>query len=346
MIALTTLLLTLLATLSTLTVASNVVDLDEPVFGHHVALQALTKRSDAPGYVSPASIGGGMQFSFEGQPTTKPEPINIIVSGKSSFGTIAGSTDYAIFNASRGFSQYLSALNYSDECLGLHLSTPAYANVSGSSPELLDFLYRENFGDYPEGTCQETLSGGHHFRGWRQTQSAAFFLASSLELNLTLKHTLAPNGYDLGRQEFVARARRGGVDYAGCTWPPAAVVNLTDLVQPDAGGPSGEYNHDIGLDGVVALVTVGSPVCPDGSVPSSPNGTSTSTTPTPHAGTTTTTGTGTGTVGAGASVTTTGSTTGATVPQSPSSSASSVLSLGARGASLMLALASLLTVLL
>ncbi|CCG81713.1 protein of unknown function [Taphrina deformans PYCC 5710] len=230
-------------------------DIDEhTIYGHHSP--HIMRRADAlsPGYVSPTSVGGNMYFRFEGQPNTKPEPINIIVSGNSSFPgvvTQVNLTNYAIFNSTGGF----------NECLGLHLSTPAYANISGPTPQLLDFLYRENFGDYPGGTCRETVQGGFHFRGWRQSSSNAYFLAVSEEMDLAHHHDLVPDGYDRGKYEFVARALRGGKDYLGCTWPPATVTNVTGLVQADAGGDSGKYNHNIGIEGVVALVVVGKPVC-------------------------------------------------------------------------------------
>lgn len=211
---------------------------------------------------NPLNVGGNLYFRFEGQPQTKPEPINVIISAESSFGRITGFNNSEIFLAQNGLSQYLSALNFSDECLGLHLSTPAYANISSTTPQRLDFLYRENFGNLEQGTCLESLNGGYHFRGWRQGTSGAWFLGASKEQNLTMKHDLVPNGYDIGRDEVVRRALLGGTDARGCKWKPATLQNLTNLVSSDAGGVNGVYNHDIGINGSISLLTIGSPVCP------------------------------------------------------------------------------------
>lgn len=231
--------------------------------------EVTAHNNSAKAFDNPKALGGNLYFTFQGQPDTKPEPLNIIISAKSSFGNIKGSNDTQILLAQNGLSQYLSALNFSDECLGLHLSTPAYANVSSDRPELLDFLYRENFGDLEQGTCDESLNGGYHFRGWHQSTSGAWFLAASKELNLTLKHDLVPNGYDIGRDEVVRRALVGGKDALGCTWAPATLQNLTSLVHSDQGGSTGAYDHDIGIDGTISLLTIGSPLCPIDGISSS-----------------------------------------------------------------------------
>lgn len=159
---------------------------------------------------------------------TKPEPLNLIITSTSNITQAGlGRNNSEIFLASGGLSQYLSALNFSDECLGLHLSTPALAAINSPQPQLLDFLYRENFGLGDSGSCLETVKGGFHFRGWRQNLTGAWLLASSQEKNLTEQHDLVPNGYDLGRNEVARRATLGGVDRLGCLWPPANVTDST-----------------------------------------------------------------------------------------------------------------------
>jgi len=42
-------------------------------------------------------------------------------------------------------------------------------------------------------------TGGNHFRFWEQTTTGAYFLAVSFEESLENKHTIAPNGYDIGQ---------------------------------------------------------------------------------------------------------------------------------------------------
>lgn len=243
------------------------------------------------GFINPRQLGGYSNFSFINSPSTKPEPLNVIISGLSDFPSNNASIEASrtrhrgssvsssypaassgavnattVFYERGGFSDWLNALNFSDECLGLHLSTPARAAVSNSTPALLNFLYREDFGKLDasfSGSCLETLNGGYHFRGFRQRQSGAWFLGASKEQNLTLAHNLVPDGYDLGRDEVVRRALiGGGKDSRNCTWPAAKLMKVRGILRPDDGGPSGLWNHDIGIDGVVKVLTVGKPVCP------------------------------------------------------------------------------------
>ena len=229
----------------------------EPFISHDGGVQ--------PQYLLPnATNGGSLEFTFTSG-NTRPEPINVIFASGSfpDVPTYPNAT-LALLHP-HGLAQYLRALNYSDECLGLHLSTPAVADLGdGRGSRRLDFLYRENFGKYPDGTCLESVQGGSHFRGWSQMvgedQPFAWFLAASNELNLTLHHDIVPDGYDLGRDEVVRRALIGGVDpVTGCKYAPAQTWNETGVAAAAAGDVA-HYNHDIGTDGIVSVIRAPPPV--------------------------------------------------------------------------------------
>jgi len=170
------------------------------------------------------------------------EPLNLIVSGLSS--NLVLSTE--------GIENWSRSLNYSTECLGLHSGGAQTANTGdgrGWTPEVA--VIRFDFGDSALGTCLESIEGGNHFRFWQQSSTGAYFLAVSLEESLKEHHTIAPNGYDIGRDQLVKAATAGPTSYNGVTYT-ATVEYVTGLLQPGSDG----INHNISIDGRVAVVTV------------------------------------------------------------------------------------------
>ncbi|UTT95312.1 hypothetical protein NDA17_003855 [Ustilago hordei] len=125
------------------------------------------------------------------------------------------------------------------------LSEPLNVIVSGNS---------DPGGD--GGTCLESLKGGNHFRYWIQNgtaaDSGAIFIAASVELNATLKHMIAPDGYDAGRDQMVGNmtgrtlSSPGGFQYT-------VSKESTQLLN---GVSASQINHDIGIDGTVDVLTV------------------------------------------------------------------------------------------
>jgi hypothetical protein len=92
----------------------------------------------------------------------------------------------------------------STECFGIHLGDPQSANLgdgNGSVNQTIEL--RQDFGNANTGTCLESAIGGNHLRVYRQNgplaDSGALFLATSTEEDVTKGHTIAPDGYDLGR---------------------------------------------------------------------------------------------------------------------------------------------------
>jgi len=203
--------------------------------------------ADAPQmpFVDPR-IGGGRMLDWSGPNLTKAEPLNVIVSGLS---------DPAVLTH-EGFQRYVRSIGFSNECLGLHLGDLQWADLGdglGRRPE--QFLARQTTSLLPMwGTCWESLAGGNHFRSWKQNgtnaNTGAWFLAVSAELSSRHNHMIRPDGYNIGRDLLVERAVRGGNWKSD--WWKADVDWVEGLLQPGKRG----INHNISIDGLVAVLTV------------------------------------------------------------------------------------------
>ncbi|TKY90028.1 hypothetical protein EX895_000026 [Sporisorium graminicola] len=194
------------------------------------------------GYYSPAANGGSML-------TDSREPLNVIVSGQS---------DAGVLNQA-GFEEFSRALHFSPgSCLNISQGGYQTANLgdgNGAKPQTN--IMRYNFKQGDGGTCLESLKGGNHFRYWIQNgtaaDSGAVFLAASVELNATLGHMIAPNGYDDGRDELVGNATAGTLKSPGGF---EYTVSRTTTSEPLSGLSASQINHDIDIDGVVDVLTV------------------------------------------------------------------------------------------
>ncbi|KAF9010596.1 hypothetical protein BDQ17DRAFT_1397274 [Cyathus striatus] len=192
-------------------------------------------------YYDPRQNGG----SFLDRSANAGEPLNVIISGKSSPEVLTPA----------GFLEYAHAVGMSEECLGLHHGAPQMANLGdGKGWADEEKVLREHFSIPLYGTCLESLIGGNHLRIFRQdgpnANSGALFLAVSQEKNIFNEHAIIPNGYDHGRDRFVNAAI--GIKKYGSTTYETTVQDLTGLLQPGAKG----VNHGISLDGIVKLLTV------------------------------------------------------------------------------------------
>ncbi|EPS99876.1 hypothetical protein FOMPIDRAFT_1016805 [Fomitopsis schrenkii] len=201
----------------------------------------LTKRSAA--YYNPADKGGSMLTQVIN--STLGEPLNVIISGLSSPDvlTLDGAINYA------------RAIGFSTECLGLHLGNPQAADLGdGNGYVNQTILLREDYGDASVGTCLESAIGGNHFRIYVQNGteagSGALFLATSKEYMSTTGHHIVADGYDIGRDELVSWAV-GTTSYEDVTYSTTA-ENITGLLPVGTAG----VNHNISIDGIVALLTV------------------------------------------------------------------------------------------
>lgn len=126
---------------------------------------------------------------------------------------------------------------------------------SGSVPQTNIMRYNYKQGD--GATCIESLKGGNHFRYWLQNgtaaNSAAIFIAASVELNATLGHMIAPNGYDDGRNELVGNATQGTLKSPGGFEYTVTKESNTQLL---SGVTPSQINHGIGINGVVDVLTI------------------------------------------------------------------------------------------
>jgi len=188
--------------------------------------------------------GGGFLLNQSGGPGLG-EPLNVIISGKSSPSILTAD----------GFLNYVRAVGYSKECFGKHQGAPQPADLGdGNGPKGEREVLREHFGIPVLGTCLESLAGGNHLRTYQQNgpnaNSGALFLAVSQERDLSEHHDIAPDGYNIGRDKFVAGAI--GTKKFLFTAYTTTVQDVPGLLVAGAQG----VNHGISQDGVVKLLTV------------------------------------------------------------------------------------------
>lgn len=177
------------------------------------------------------------------------EPVNVIVSGESDAGVLSQA----------GFEEFSRAVYFSPgSCLGITEGNAQTLNLGdGNGSKSQTNLMRYNYKQGDGGTCLESLNGGNHFRYWIQNGSAAdsgaIFIAASVELNSTLSHTIATNGYNRGRNELVGNATAGTLTSPGgykYTVTSSTNTQLLSNVQ------TSQINHGISIDGNVAILTV------------------------------------------------------------------------------------------
>ncbi|EIN12864.1 hypothetical protein PUNSTDRAFT_61150 [Punctularia strigosozonata HHB-11173 SS5] len=171
------------------------------------------------------------------------EPLNVIISGLS---------DPYILTED-GLHDYAKSIGFAEECLGLHYGTIHQADLGdGAGRKDEQYLARQNY--FPQwGTCWESAIGGNHFRAWKQNgteaNSGAWFLGVSKELDSGKRHTIAPDGYNVGR-DLLVEAAISGSRWRGMWWK--ADLQWERLLEAGSEG----VNHGIEQDGLVAVLTV------------------------------------------------------------------------------------------
>jgi hypothetical protein len=132
------------------------------------------------------------------------EPLNIILSGDSDDDVLVQSADNG------GFLNYMlyvtrghiteqklidRSANLGEECLTLKLGSSQRADLGDGQGEVdEDETLRWNFGNPYIGTCRETFEGGLHLRYWKQENTGAYFMASSVEKGAALGHDIVIDG--------------------------------------------------------------------------------------------------------------------------------------------------------
>lgn len=198
----------------------------------------LNTDPKAVAYYEPKALGGSML-------TVQREPMNIIISGLSDPAALTN----------RGVTNWANSIHFGAECLGIHLGGYQAANLGdGNGVVNQTTILREDY-KLPIGTCLQSLIGGNHFRIWRQngpqSNSGALFLAGSAEETAAQNHDIIPNGYDIGRDDIVKRAIAGQTSFSGIIYT-TTVQWLPNLLPFTAN----EINHNIAVDGRVALLTI------------------------------------------------------------------------------------------
>ncbi|KAF9067748.1 hypothetical protein BDP27DRAFT_873907 [Rhodocollybia butyracea] len=189
-------------------------------------------------FFDPRIGGGSMLDSSAGL----GEPLNVVISGLS---------DSDVLDVLGGFYNYAHAIGFSYECLGIHIGDPQQANLGDSRGWVNQMaVLRQDYDDSIFGTCAESLVGGNHFRVYQQQGTCALFLAVSIEESATTHHDIEPNGYDAGRDAFVAAAV-GETEFGGVKYFTTAETLEGLLPTGDQG-----INHGISIDGNVVLLTV------------------------------------------------------------------------------------------
>ncbi|BGP42077.1 hypothetical protein JCM10450v2_006163 [Rhodotorula kratochvilovae] len=172
------------------------------------------------------------------------EPLNVIISAQSSPDILR----------EKGFIAYSRSLGLWEECAKLHIGDPQVADLGdGKGWEQELFVMRESRWPFV-GSCLESVTGGNHFRAYKQNgtdaNSGAWFLAVSKEVDWRGNHKIARNGYNAGRDLLVATAAKG-TRYLGRSWE-AQVEWVEGLLEPGNRGIA----HGISQDGRVAVLTV------------------------------------------------------------------------------------------
>lgn len=212
-----------------------------PIFAYACAAPSKQARQ-AVDFVDPHTNSGSM---LDNAGSGGGEPLNVIISGLSSADVL---TDSGIIN-------FAKAVGFSTECLGIHIGDPQSANLGdGRGPQNQTVELRQDYGDPNLGTCLESAIGGNHFRVFRQNgplaPTGALFLAVSQEQPATESHTISEDGYNRGRDNFVANAT-GTKSFGGVTYSTVSQT-VTGLLPVGSNG----INHGIAIDGNVVLLTV------------------------------------------------------------------------------------------
>ncbi|KAI0276126.1 hypothetical protein BGY98DRAFT_1098325 [Russula aff. rugulosa BPL654] len=175
------------------------------LLGLQAALEPLVHKQPAPGreavfidgvdFVDP-TLGGGSLLDHDSG-SGLGEPLNVIISGLSSPWVLADG----------GFVHFANAIGFGIECFGAHLGAPQTANLGDGDGWVNQTIeLRNDYGNPDIGSCWESLVGGNHLRLWHQKGTNALFLAVSSEENVFQGHTIAPNGYNTGRDSFAKSA--------------------------------------------------------------------------------------------------------------------------------------------
>lgn len=167
---------------------------------------------------------------------------------------VSGNSDAYVLSPD-GFESYSRAVGFgAGSCLGFSSDDIAQANLGdGNGAHNQTGMARWSSG------CSESISGGNHFRYWFQNgtkgDSNAVFIAASVEMSAKKYHMIVPNGYDMGRDQFVGNAT-AGIRTDNTTQSQFQTKVLDKNTSLMAKITARDLNHNIGTDQVVYILQV------------------------------------------------------------------------------------------
>lgn len=165
--------------------------------------RSTSKNIPPEGYYNPLDGGGSFLTGVQNvYPPDLGEPVNMILTANSDAAALIDQ------EAKGGLRNYFLSFGFAGECLGQHSGSDQTANLGdGNGPRNETAVMRWDYGNPTVGTCQETVSGGNHFRYWVQNgkdqDTGAIFMACSYEMPIAQQHNIIPNGYNYGRDWIV-----------------------------------------------------------------------------------------------------------------------------------------------
>ena len=217
-----------------------------------LALVAFCSADDPGGYVNPASLGGNMTATPANSQNkgTGGKLINVIISNKS---------DHSLLSED-GMSTYLGSLGYeSGPCHAGDRLVGDQANVGNGKDTIMSTVFT-----WHSPRCDLVQNPSLRFNYWTQTDSSkkqgAHFIAAAVVLPNKEGDQVVENGYDLGRDEFVAQATVNNTNTPVARRYNNTLEYRTQVVYNDTELLSNISAHDlqfnVGTDGRVPILLV------------------------------------------------------------------------------------------
>ena len=189
------------------------------------------------GAAAPTAVSYGLPASWltAAPPPALGEPLNMIISGRSDPFIL---TEFGLLQWVRAFvtaaaHMQMQSFGYSRSSFGIDGGNDQVADLGDGVGARTGGVVRFNYNAGMVGSCLESLIGGSHARYWQQSgpsaPTRAWFLAASAELDLSVGHQIADDGYNLGRDWIAGNATaRGPTTFNGTTFS-ASVMQLSGL---------------------------------------------------------------------------------------------------------------------
>ena len=181
---------------------------------------------------APLAVSYGLPASWltSAPPPALGEPLNMIISARSDPFVL---TEFGLLQWVRRvctalLTLQLQSFGYSRSCMGIDGNNDQLADLGDGAGARPGGVVRFNYNAGMIGVCLESLVGGSHARYWQQSgpsaPTRAWFLAASAELDLSVGHKIAEDGYNLGRDWIAGNATaHGPTTFNGTTFSVSAM---------------------------------------------------------------------------------------------------------------------------